>query len=249
MRHTGISLIFLVFVLGVWACENPSSERSSLPDGVAEGSSEEEEETSQEPPPPSADPFAGELPVEEPPPSDDPLGEEPPPSSNGIPVQNPPPSDEPSLAQTAAWQLILDVSVQDSAADTGVAYNRLVAGSEDSATADFDNAWDVRAFLTGPIQAYFAHWGEAGYDVTSEELWQDIRLTEVPGEWIVEVLAGLGQEVTLEWTLPVGEVSCGAYQFFLEDTDGQLGVTDMCSVSSLTFNGDGLMRQFVLSVM
>ena len=154
------------------------------------------------------------------------------------------PLPEPSTG----WQATLKVSVQDATADGGVAYNRLVAGERETATDAFDNASDIRAFLAGPVQAYFVHTGDTGYDQNSEQLWQDLRAVNRPEEWKIEVMAESGRTVTLSWTLPTGEVSCATNQFSLMDSDGQLGQTNLCTTESLTYVGDGQLRHFVLKV-
>lgn len=148
----------------------------------------------------------------------------------------------------SGWQVTLNISVPDGAADGGVAYNRLVAGSEPTATNTFDNAWDIRAFLAGPVEAYFTHEGEVGYAVGSQALWQDIREAVLPAEWEIEVVAEAGRTVTLSWTLPTAGVNCGSHQFSLWDLDGQLGETDLCTTESLTYVSDGQLRHFVLKV-
>ena len=267
MRQGFVYILFLLFILGASACGYNSSDTSSIPLSTAEGQPSEEPPTSGDSPsdslpvddPPSGDSPSDGFPVDGPPSGDSPSGGLPvddPPSgdspSDGLPVDDPPsgdsPSDESETTQTASWELVLKVSVTDSMADTGVAYNRLVAGTDATATDGFDNTRDIRAFLAGPIQAYFVHTGETGYDITSQELWHDIRQAELPLQWSIEVIAASGREVILEWDLPEGEVSCATHQFILEDSDGQLGNTDMCAVPTLTFVGDGLMRYFMLNV-
>lgn len=146
-----------------------------------------------------------------------------------------------------SWDLVLKVSVHDEDADGGIAYNRLVAGQDDKASEDFDTAWDVRAFLAGPVKAYFAHEGESGYD-TGPNLWQDFRSKSLPAEWAFDVVSEAGRPVTVYWKMPEGEVSCDSNRFTLEDADGRLGTTDLCSQESLIYNGDGAPRHFVLKV-
>ncbi len=149
-----------------------------------------------------------------------------------------------------AWQVALKVSVPDSASDGEVAYNRLVAGTGESATDGFDNALDIRALLYGdaPVQAYFAHAGDAGYDINSQQLWQDVRPLNLPLEWRIEVIAGSGRTVTFSWAPPAGGASCATNQFVLWDADGQLPLTDLCATGPLTYAGDGQTRRFVLRV-
>jgi hypothetical protein len=146
------------------------------------------------------------------------------------------------------WALTLEISVPEGQADGGQAVNRLVAGQEETASDDFDNAWDVRAFLAGPVKAFFTHEGESGYDAGTETLWQDIRSKDLPKEWTVEVVAEAGRPVKVTWVLPDAEVSCGANYFELQDFDGDLGLTDLCASDSLVYEGDGQPRRFVLRV-
>ena len=112
----------------------------------------------------------------------------------------------------SGWEVTLTLSVSDPAADGGVAYNRLVAVRNSAATDKFDSSFDIRAFLAGPLQAYFAHIGDSGYDAHSQELWQDHRSKELPQEWPIEVWAESGRIVTVTWSVPEeGEVSCALY--------------------------------------
>jgi hypothetical protein len=157
-------------------------------------------------------------------------------------------NQSPGVTVAGGWRLVLKVSVPDSAADTGLASNRLVAGVEETATEEFDNAWDVRALLIGPVQAYFSHAGDTGYGLDSQSLWQDIRVNNVPAEWVVEVDSENGRPVTVRWTTPQGEVSCDTNHFTLEDFDGSLGLTDLCATDSLNFTGDGVTRRLILKV-
>ncbi len=154
----------------------------------------------------------------------------------------------PTEAVAGGWRLTLKVSVPDNAADSGLAFNRLVAGGEETATNEYDNGWDIRALLTGPMQAYFSHAGEIGYETGAENLFQDIRPAVLPAEWIVEVTAESGRIVTVRWTLPEGDVNCDAHGFLLEDFDGELGSTDLCASDSLSYEGDDFPRRFVLRV-
>lgn len=157
-------------------------------------------------------------------------------------------NQSPDVAVAGGWRLELKVSVPEASADTGLAYNRLVAGEEDTATEGYDHPWDVRALLAGPVKAYFSHAGEAGYGLDSQTLWQDIRKNTLPAQWVVEVNAESGRAVTVRWTLPQGEVNCDTHGFTLEDFDGTLGQTNLCAEESLTYLGDGVVRRLVLKV-
>jgi len=162
-----------------------------------------------------------------------------------------PPSEgnqSPDVTVAGGWRVVLKVSVPEAAADTGLAYNRLVAGEEDTATEEYDQPWDVRALLAGPVKAYFSHAGDSGYGLDGQALWQDIRPNTVPAEWVVEVNAESGRAVTVRWTLPQGEVNCDTNGFTLEDFDGTLGQTNLCAEESLTYLGDGVTRRLILKV-
>ena len=162
------------------------------------------------------------------------------PSNVGPPKGAGPPAD--------SWNITLKVSVPEPEADGGSAYNRLVAGQAPSASNEFDNGFDVRALLAGPVIAYFPHAGDMGYGLGSTDLWQDIRTDEIPAEWRVEVIAESGRVVTIRWTQPEGDISCESHDFTLEDTDGDIERTDLCESESLTYVGDGLPRHFILRV-
>lgn len=149
---------------------------------------------------------------------------------------------------TPVWQMTLVVSVPDNAADGGQAYNRLVAGMDEAGSDGFDPLLDIRAFLAGPVEAFFAHAGDPGYDLNSDQLWQDIRAGGFPKQWAIDVVAAAGRTVTVSWVLPTGEVSCESNQFVIEDSDGQLPQTDLCAAGSMNYVGDGLVRHFVVRV-
>ena len=207
---------------------------------------------------PSSDDGGVVQPVDDTPPPDDggvvqPVDDTPPPDDGGVvqPVDDTPPPDDggtiPTETTVFNYKLTVTVSVSDPASDGGLAYNNLVVGAAPEATDEFDNAYDARAFLAGPVQAYFAHAGDSGYP-DSQQLWHDIRAGGLPQEWAVEVLADPGRTVTLFWTAPVGEAGCGTYRVSLQGADGSLGQSDLCAAGSLTYEGDGQIRHFVVRV-
>jgi hypothetical protein len=157
-------------------------------------------------------------------------GNTPPPSDGGTipPVTGG--SAPPTGTTLFNYKLTVTVSVPDSAADGGLAYNRLVVGAVADATDGF------------------AHAGDSGYNLDSQQLWHDIRAGGLPQEWRVEVLAGTGRTVTLFWDAPAAEAGCGTYQVSLQDADGPLGQADLCAAGSMTYVGDGQLRHFVLRV-
>ena len=165
------------------------------------------------------------------------------------PAETPPPTETPPPMGTISnWTLTLTASVPDSAADGGVNYNRLVAGEDAGATDLFDNGRDVRALLAGSLEAYFDHSADANYGSYSKQIWRDIRAPGLPKTWSLIVKAESGAEVTLRWTLPAEGATCSTSQFVLEDVDGVVGRTDMCSNGFLVYTSDGPLKHFMLKV-
>ena len=161
----------------------------------------------------------------------------------------PPPGDTPPPGGSLDnWTLLLTVSIPDPMADGGAAQNHLKVGQDANATASFDNGHDVRALLSGTLQAYFDHTADGNYNPYSKQIWYDIRDLGLPQSWELTVQAGNGAQVTLSWTLPAGGVSCATNRFILRDADGQLPQTDLCGTGSFTYTGDGQSRRFVLTV-
>ena len=158
----------------------------------------------------------------------------------------------PPTPQDGSWLLTLTASVEDSAADGGRAYNRLVAGQDPEATNGFDNARDVRALFSNSgqptIQAYFDHAADSGYDMNSNQIWHDIRGLVFPMTWELVVTAANGTNVDLAWKMPAGDVGCQTRGFILTDTGGAVPTTDLCLAGGLNFTADGRPKQFQLSV-
>jgi hypothetical protein len=146
------------------------------------------------------------------------------------------------------WRLSLTASTPDSAADSGIAYNRLVAGQDLDATNGFDNSFDVRALLTESVGAYFDHTADPIYDFQSTKIWSDVRAKGLPQDWNFVVAVDNAAPVTLKWTLPTGEINCMTNKFLLTDQDGSGGTTDMCATGLLAYTANGQMRHFVLRV-
>jgi hypothetical protein len=155
-------------------------------------------------------------------------------------------SDSATPTTGPGWSLTLTASVPDAMADGGMAYNRLKAGQDPEATDLFDNGRDVRALLYGPVEAYFDHTADSRYDDQSQQVWYDLRDMKLPEEWDVVVNAAKGTTITLNWTVPTGEVNCTENRFSLWDVDGGLGETDLCKKESLTYTADGQSRRFLL---
>ncbi len=89
-----------------------------------------------------------------------------------------------TVTPSSAWQLTLDISTPDPNSDTGTATNRLVLGTDPTATDAYDNKFDTVALLKGPVEAYILH---PEYAAEQQKLWRDIRSDELPKEWTVEV--------------------------------------------------------------
>ena len=89
-----------------------------------------------------------------------------------------------TITVSASWQLTLDISIPDPNSDTGTATNRLVLGTDPTATDAYDNKFDTVALLKGPIEAYIFH---PEYAAEQQRLWRDIRAEELPKEWTIEV--------------------------------------------------------------
>lgn len=140
----------------------------------------------------------------------------------------------------------MNFSVVETGADGGMVVNRLVGGGDRFATAGYDQSRDIRALLRGPLKAYFSRKGERGYGQGGDLLWQDMRKSELPLEWRVEV--DTLRPVLMSWELPEGEVSCLTHQFTLDDVEGLMESIDLCTSDPLSYQGDGEAKQFVLRV-
>ncbi|HSG06453.1 MAG TPA: hypothetical protein VLB09_08655, partial [Nitrospiria bacterium] len=139
------------------------------------------------------------------------------------------------------WHLILVVSVPDSSADGGMAKNYLTAGQKSAATKQFDLASDLPAILAGSLNAFFNHSSESGYNsnLNQDKLWADYRAPGFPENWDIDVMGPGGEDVTVTWVLPSGDISCATHSFLLEDQDGVLPLTDLCGGGSLVYTADG----------
>lgn len=142
---------------------------------------------------------------------------------------------------------ILRVSVTDSEADEGLAYNELLAGAAPKPIERFDNAYDVRAFLSGPVEAYFDHTGESGYDALSNRLWHDFRSSGNPNKsWTLAVKTSVGRTVTLEWSFPNADIRCDTHRFILDDGGSMI---DLCAQAAYQFlNTSNAVRKMTLRI-
>ena len=97
----------------------------------------------------------------------------------------------------AAWQLTLDVSTPDPDSDSGIATNRLTVGTDQTATDAYDNKFDTVALLRGPVEAYIFH---PEYAIEQQKLWRDLRSSELPKEWSIEVNSpGESNTINIKW--------------------------------------------------
>lgn len=143
--------------------------------------------------------------------------------------------------------VVLKVYTPDSSSETGVASNTMVAGVARKASDQFDDAFDIRAFLSDSFQAYFDHVGEPGYDDDSGQLWQDYQSSRsIRRDWPIAVSADSGRTVTLEWALPVEGLTCDNKRFVLVDSGVSI---DLCAQSQYSYvqSGNGI-RKLTLRV-
>ena len=149
------------------------------------------------------------------------------------------------LAVLLAWSISIPAlaeewEVQIVASTPGGAENSLYFGQKPNATDGYDSRYEVRAMLSGDIEAYFPH---AEWDVVSEHFWRDIKMTEQMKSWVFEVKTALtGSQILLEWNpmkLPEG--------YTLELTDmTTYDVIDMTSQGNYYYNDTGP-RQFTIN--
>lgn len=140
----------------------------------------------------------------------------------------------------AAWQVDFQVSLPDQAADNGHASNRLILGTDNTATDNFDNLLDTVAYNGGGINAYFVH---PEYATAKSRLWQDMRENQLPKTWEVEVSSSLKGQANISW-----DTNNVPSNVSLKLTDGQTGTTiDMKTMSEYTFqNSPTVARKITL---
>ncbi len=134
------------------------------------------------------------------------------------------------------WQAEITVT-------SSTAYNRLVLGTDSTATNGYDAVWDSYALMGGDIEAYFPHteWG-----LVHQSFHRDIRAHAVGSTitWPMTVNSTLSNTVfTISWDLASLPV---AYPVTLtDDSTGQQ--TDMRTVSSYNFTYTA-MRSFSIDI-
>ena len=145
-----------------------------------------------------------------------------------------------------AWSISIPASAEEweaqiVASTPDGAENRLYFGQKPDATDGYDSRYEVRAILSGDIEAYFPH---TEWDVLAEHFWRDIKAPDQMKSWVFEVGTALsGVEIMLEWVpseLPEGYV--------VELTDMVTNdVIDMTSQGSYYYTDIGP-RQFSINI-
>ena len=126
------------------------------------------------------------------------------------------------------------------ASTPGGAENRLSFGQKPDATDGHDSRYEVRAMLSGDIEAYFPH---AEWGVLAEHFWRDIKAPDQMKSWAFEVNTVLsGTEIRLKWDpskLPEG--------YSVELTDmATYTMVDMTSQGNYYYTDTGP-RQFTIN--
>lgn len=158
-------------------------------------------------------------------------------------------------AWSGDWQMSFTVSVPDSNTEGGLLTNRLEAGEQSTATDLYDNALDVVAFPSGPVQAAFTHEGETTYPGSLQLLWRDIREDGIPKSWTLKVSSRQsGAPITVAWTNPpsISSDACDSVEVeFQDQTTGQ--AIDLDSSSRYAYDSTGSVsspeiRYFTLTI-
>jgi hypothetical protein len=149
------------------------------------------------------------------------------------------------LSVLLAWSISIPASAEEweaqiVASTPDGAENRLYFGQKPDATDGYDSRYEVRAILSGDIEAYFPH---TEWDVLAEHFWRDIKAPDQMKSWVFEVDTALsGVEIMLKWIpskLPEG--------YAVELTDmATYGVIDMTSQGNYYYTDTGP-RQFSIN--
>ncbi len=149
------------------------------------------------------------------------------------------------LAVLLAWSTSIPASAEEweaqiVASTPGGAENSLYFGQKPDATDGYDSRYEVRAILSGDIEAYFPH---AEWDVLAVLCWRDIKAPDQMKSWVFEVDTALsGVEIMLKWNplkLPEG--------YAVELTDmATYDVIDMTSQGNYYYTDSGP-RQFSIN--
>lgn len=147
----------------------------------------------------------------------------------------------PVSTSLAAWQLNLEISTPDTNADTGIASNKLVIGTDPNATDEYDNQFDTIALLDGPVQAFFNH---PEYEPGHQKLWRDFRKDSLPKEWEIEVQSEVNKPVNITWQINTAD----PLKLTLIDKSNNQEIAMRSSAKYSYSNGASMPKIFLLKV-
>ena len=127
-------------------------------------------------------------------------------------------------AHATDWQV--DITVQ-----SGSAHNRLVLGTDNTATSTYDNLWDSYALMSGSLRAYFPH---PEWVLTHQQYQRDIRAHNQGGtiDWDLQVDSDLsGTTHSISWD--IGSLPPDNTAVLIDNANGQQ--TDMRTTGSYDF--------------
>lgn len=145
----------------------------------------------------------------------------------------------PAMALLATTAFASDWEMRIKAETASRASNSLSFGQKTDATDSFDGQYEVPAYVSGDISAYFSHteWGQE-----TDKYWRDIKGSGDTKSWDIKVEAGgTGQTVTLSWNkskIPAG------YTATLTDASTNTA-TDMTATASYAYADTGP-REFAI---
>jgi len=139
------------------------------------------------------------------------------------------------------WNITLKVS-------GGGMYDYCIAGVKEGANDTLDRLWDIPAppggLNTTYIYAYFPHpeWNDV-----FERFRQDIRASDLPKEWIFEVVSNISGNFTIQW--PDIRNAIPDKEAILMELGGSGMETDMHAASQFVFtNSAGQPRRFLVRI-
>lgn len=144
-----------------------------------------------------------------------------------------------AMALLATTAFASDWEMRIKAETASKASNSLSFGQKTDATDLFDGQYEVPAYVSGDISAYFSHfeWGQE-----TDKYWRDIKGSGESKSWGIKVEGGTsGQTVTLSWDkskIPAG------YTATLTDSATNTA-TDMKATASYTYANTGP-REFTI---
>ncbi len=113
------------------------------------------------------------------------------------------------------------------------AENRLTFGQRSNATDGFDGRYDMPAFLSGDIMAYFPH---PEWDTPAENFWRDIKAPDPQKTWLFYVESVLSGD-TLSLTWDSSKLPENYNVFLIDNLTGDW--VDMTGQSSYSYANDG----------